>query len=212
MKREPRSSLPATLAEAEAATIFEVVDHWYTLLAPVLGSDAGQLAVEGDLFRQLMAGEAAALDVTHIVDMADGGHPPADHALRAYIHAAIDADRFANLPLQVRAYAMRALRRPPLAAGYPSNVSQVVNDFTRDIAIAMLVDQIAARWPMVPKLYSSHRRQSAAGYVAMVFTRRGIKLAEQQVRRIYSGRQTLARRLATFMLRNLPFGDAPKSS
>jgi hypothetical protein len=216
-KRQPRppmpgGSLPATFAEAEEATIIETVEHWYDLIAAALGSEAGHLAVQGDLYRQLMAGTAAALDVATIVAMADGGHPPADHALRAFIHAYIDADLFGDLPVQVRAYAQRALTRPPLH-GYPSKCSQVVNDFARDIAICVLVDQVVQRWPAVPKLYSSASRHSAAWFTALIFARHGIKLAEQQVRRICSARQTLARRLAEFMLNsNLPFGDAPKGS
>jgi hypothetical protein len=204
--------LPATYAEAEDASIIEAVEHWYPRIADQLGSDAAHLAVQNDLCRQLMAGKAAALDVAYIVAMADGGHPPADHALRTYIHAHIDTDRFAELPVQVRAYAQRALTCPPLPVGYPSNCSQVVNDFTRDLAICFLVDQIVLRWPAVPKLYSSRHHRSAAGYVALVFPRHGIKLAEQQVRRIYNGRQTMARRLAEFMLGTLPFEDAPKGS
>jgi hypothetical protein len=212
-KREPRhqtpTGLPATFAEVEATEIIGTVEHWYGLIAALVGSDAGQLAVQGDLHRQLMAGDAAALDVAYIVAMADAGHPPADQALRDCVHAHIDTDRFNELPVQVRAYAQRALKRPPLA-GYPSNCNQVVNNFTRDIAIPFLVDQIVLRWPTVPKLYSSSRHRSAAGYVALVFTRNGNQLAEQQVRRIYAGRQTLAQRLAEFMLGTLPFGDAPK--
>lgn len=192
-------SLPATFADAEEATIIETVERWYSLMATMLSSEAGQLAVRDDLYRQLMAGDTAALDVTHIVAMADGGHPPADHALREHIHAYIDADRFGELPVQIRAYAQRALTRSPLI-GYPSTSNQVVNNFTRDIAIPFLVDQIVVHWPAVPKLYSSNRHRSAAGYVAMVFSRHGIKLAEQQVRRIYSARDTLSRRLAEFML------------
>jgi hypothetical protein len=205
------SSLPATFDEAEAATIVETLDHWYRLIAAALDSHAGQLAVQGALCRQLMAGESAELDVAHIIAMADGGHPPADLALRAYIHAHIDADRFGELPVQIRAYAQRALRQAPLADAYPSNCPQVVNDFTRDIAIRILVDKIAERWPALPKLYSSARRRSVVGYIALVFTRHGTILGEQQVRRIYNARHTLARRLAEFMLANLPFGDPPQS-
>ena len=195
--------------EAEDAAITEAVEHVFGLIAAVLSSEAGQLAVQGDIFRQLNAGDAAKLPLDTIVAMADAGHPPADHALRDFIHKYIDADRFADLPVQVRAFAQRALKRPPLD-GYPSNVPQVVNDFTRDIAICFVVDQIALRFPAVPKLYSSSRRRSVAAYVAQVFTRHGIKLAEQAVRRIYGARHTLARRLGQFMLNTLPFGDVPK--
>jgi len=157
------------------------------------------------MVRQLERGEGASLPLAYIVAMADAEHPPADHALRIYIHTAIDADRFNHLPLQIRAYAQRALTRPPLPIGYPSNQAQVVNDYTRDVAIRFLVDQIVARWRAVPQLYSNQTRHSAAWLVALVFTRHGIKLAEQQVRRIYNGRQTSARRLAEFLIGDLPF-------
>ncbi|MGA7486636.1 MAG: hypothetical protein WBW74_06820, partial [Xanthobacteraceae bacterium] len=202
-KREPRppiptNLIPASYTEAVETEIIATVDHWYGLMAAVLGSEAGHLAVQNDLYRQLLAGDCAALDVATIVAMADGGHAPADHALRTAIHAHIDTDRFGELPVQLRAYAQRALTRPPLPIGYPSRGSQVVNDFTRDIAIPVLIDQTVARWPAVPMLYSSRSRHSVAWFVALVFTRHGITLSERQVRRIYEARRTLARRLAEF--------------
>jgi hypothetical protein len=172
--------------------------------SPPCSTPTPQLAVKGDLYRQLTAGDAASLDVATIVAMADGGHPPADHALRDYVHAHIDDDRFGELPVQVRAYAQRALKRPPLPLGYPSNCSQVVNDFTRDIAVPVLVDHVVHCWPHVPKLYSSANRHSAAWFVGLPF-----KLTERQIRRIYSARHTLARRLAEFMLTTQPFGGTP---
>jgi hypothetical protein len=183
------------------AAITADVEHWHGLIAAALSSEAGQLAVQGDIYRQLKRGDAAALPLDYIVAMADQQHAPADHALRAFIHEHIDADRFAELPVQLRAFAQRALRRPP-AAGYPSNAPQVVTDLTRDLAICVLIDQIVASWPDVPKLYSSGRRRSAASYVATVFTAHGTKLTEKTVRRIYGARPTLARRLAEFLMRS----------
>jgi hypothetical protein len=201
-KPRPPLALPATSFDAaREAAITAVVEYWYGLIAAALSSEAGQLAVQGDIYRQVKAGDAAALPLDYIVAMADAQHPPADHALRRFIHEHIDADAFAELPVQLRAFAQRSLRRPP-AAGYPSNAPQVVTDLTRDIAICILIDQIAARWPDVPKLYSTGRRRSAAAYVGLVFTWHGTKLAEKTVRRIYGARPTLARRLAEFLMRS----------
>ena len=208
-KREPRApmmtGLPASFAEAEEAEIIDTLEQWHVRLADRLNSEAGHEVVRDDMLRQLERGEDASLPVAYIVAMADAQHPPADHALRIYIHAAIDADRFNDLPVQVRAYAQRALRRPPLPIGYPSNRAKVVNDFTRDIAICLAIDQIVLRWPKVPQLYGSQTRHSAAWLLALVLTRHGIKLAEQQVRRIYKKRQTMNRRLAEFLIADLPF-------
>jgi hypothetical protein len=208
-KREPRppmtTSMPATFAEAEEAEIIATLEQWYPRIADKLTSEFAHETMRDNMLRQLERGAAASLPVAYIVAMADAQHPPADHALRIYIHAAVDADRFNDLPLQVRAYAQRALTRPPLPPGYSSNQAQVVNDRTRDIGIAFLIDQIVLRWPHVPKLYSSQTRHSAAWLLALVFTRHGIKLAEQQVRRIYKARETFARRLAEFLIAELPF-------
>ena len=209
-KREPRppmltTGLPTTFAEAEEREIIATLEQWYPRIADKLNSEAGHEAVRDDMVRQLERGNGASLPVAYIVAMADAEHPPADHALRIYIHGAIDADRFNALPVQVRAYAQRALTRPPLPIGYPSNRPQVVNDFTRDIAICLAIDQIVLRWPKVPQLYGSQTRHSAAWLLALVLTRHGIKLAEQQVRRIYKKRQTINRRLAEFLIADLPF-------
>jgi hypothetical protein len=210
-KREPRppvlTSLPATFAEAEEAEIIATLDQWCARLTNKLNSEAAHERVRDDIVRQLEQGEGAALPLSYIVAMADAEHPPADHALRLYIHAAIDADRFNDLPVQVRAYAQRALTRPPLPIGYPSNKAQVVNDFNRDVAIRTLIDQIVLHWPAVPQFYSSQTRHSAAWLLALIFYRHGIKPhGEQQIRRIYKkGPQTIAQQLIEFLVADLPF-------
>lgn len=211
-KRKPRpptlaSKLPATFAEAEEREIVAALEQWVSLIAERLNSEASHEIIRAEMIHQLERGTGASVPIAHIIAMADAGHPAADDALRIYIHTAIDAKRFDDLPVQVQGYAMRALRRPSLAPGYPSNHSQAANDYVRDAAIGyLLIDEIGRRWPQVPQLYSSHTRHSAAWLVALVFTRRGIKLHEQQVRRIYKGRQTIHRRLANFLL-GLPLDE-----
>ena len=210
-KRKPRPAtatpgLPATFAEAEEAEIIATLEQWYPRIADWLTSEFSHEVVRNDMLRQLERGEGASLPLAYIIAMADAEHPPADDALRSYIHAAIDADRFNDLPVQIRAYAQRALTRPPLPPGYPSNRSQVVNDYSRDTGIRLLIDEIVLRWPAVPKLYSSQTRHSAAWLLALVFARHGMKPAkEQQMRRIYKERETFPRRLAEFLAADLPF-------
>jgi hypothetical protein len=207
-RREPRPptavpSLPATFAAAEEEEILAGLEHWYGHVAEKLSSEASHEAIRDDMVRQLERGDGATLPLAYIVAMADAKHPPADHALRIFIHAAIDADRFAALPLQVRAYAQRALLGPPLPIGYPSNRLQVASDYARDNIVSLLVDLTVAQWPHVPKLHSGSRH-SAAWLLAVVFARHGIKpSSERQVRRICNTR--LPPRLAEFLLAGLPF-------
>jgi hypothetical protein len=214
--REPRTTmlqeLPA-FEQAEAGEIVAATEHWSDLISAALSSEAGQLVIEGDLSRQLAAGALGSLDEEHIIKMADDGHPPADSALRAHIHSYINTRQFDALSPALQAFAQRSLGRAPLTSYPSSNVSQVVNDFTLEIGVCVLIDLIKERWPGVPKLYSSAHRHSAPWFVALVLTRRhGHKMTEQTARRIYNRRQTLARRLAEFMLlgRTLPFGGVPK--
>jgi hypothetical protein len=205
-------SLPMTFEEAEEAIIIDTGDKWFIRIADKLTSDASHAAVRDDIYRQLGLGADAALPLDDIVDMARANHPPADEALRAWIRAAIDTDRFNDLPQQVRDYARHALRRTSAPSGYPSNASQVVNDYVLHIAIGLLIDMMVAHWPHVPALHSSTARHSHCWLLAVIFNRHGIKLGEQQIRRIYKGRQTLGRRLAEFLVGTLPFGQPPKGS
>jgi hypothetical protein len=206
--REPRppmltSRLPATFAEAEEREIIAAVEQWVSLIAAKLNSEATHEIIRAEMIHQLERGTGASVPIAHIIAMADAGHPAADDALRVYIHGAIDAKRFDDLPVQVQGYAMRALRRPSLPPGYPSNRSQVANDYTRDAAVGLLIDEIVRRWPQVPKFHSSRTRHSAAWLLALVFTRNGIVLGDAQVRRIYKGLQTIHQRLADFLLAGL---------
>jgi len=206
------TTLPATFAEAEEAEILETLERWHGRLTIKLDSEAGHNAIRDNLLWQLERGATASLPLAAIVALADAGHPPADHALRIHIHRAIDDDSFAALPVQLRAYSQRALTRSPLSIGYPSNQPQVVSDFARDVAIWWFYDQILARWPQVPPLHSNQTRHSAAWLVALLFTRNGTKLSEQQVRRIIKGRSTHTRRLAEFLFGELgeeSFGQGP---
>jgi len=199
------SGLPATFAEAEEQEIIGKLEQWYPRLADKLNSEAGHEAVREHIYSQLERGAGASLPLAYIVAMADAGHPPADHALRFLIHGAMDAKRFNDLPLQVQAYAQRSMTRAPLSPIYASNQPQVVNDYSRDMVIPCLVDEIVRRWPQVPLLYSNQTRHSAAWLVALVFSRHGIKLTERQVCRIYNRRQTIHQRLAEFLIADLPF-------
>src|SRR5262249_26992059 len=94
-KREPRlpvvTSLPATYAEVEAATIIDAIDHWYVNIEEKLkawDSDAGRLIMRNELIHQLQT--QSSLTIAHVIYMADAGHVPAIDALRAHIGTHLD--------------------------------------------------------------------------------------------------------------------------
>jgi len=188
------AGLPARF-EAEE-TIIRTIDHWYDLFSAVLTPEAGQRVVQHKFEQKLAAaGKENPETIAIIVALAEAGHRSAYFAARDY--AAKFLEHESNIPAQVRAYLIRLLYMPPPT--HPQSRGEVVDHLTRDIGIMVMVDLAVERWSL-PKLNSSQRRKSAAYFVALVFTRRGIKLTERQVRRIYQQRPQLAQRLAKFLV------------
>jgi hypothetical protein len=193
--RLPTASPPTIFNEGKDA-IIRTIDHWYDLFAAVLTREAGQRVMQHK-FKQVLgaSGKDDPETVAIIVALAEAGHQSAFFAARDYVAKLLEHET--ELSAQVRTYLIRLLYvRPP---AHPQNRGKVVDHLTRDIAIMLMVDLAAERWSQ-PKLNSSKRQKSAAYFVALVFTRRGIKLTERQVRRIYQKRPQLAQRLAKFLL------------
>ena len=189
------ASLPALFTEAEE-TMIRTIDHWYDLFAAVLTSEAGQRVMQHKFEQALAAsGKDDPETIAIVVALAEAGHRSAYFAARDYAARLLEHEP--NIPATVRAYLIRLLYMPP--PGHPEGRDEVVDHLTRDIAIAVMVQVAAGRWSL-PKLNSSQRRKSAACFVALVFTRRGIKLTERQIRRIHQQRPQLAQRLAKFLL------------
>jgi hypothetical protein len=109
-KREPRlpvmTSLPATFAEAEAATIIDAIDHWYVKMEEKLkpwASDAGRLHMQNDLIQQLQT--QSSLTIAQVIYMADAGHVPAINALRVHIGTHLDqGGKWEDLPGQLQGW------------------------------------------------------------------------------------------------------------
>ena len=113
--REPRPpaatpGLPATFAEAVETEIIATLERWFPRIADKLTAEFAHEFTRDDIVRQLERGADAALSIDYIIGMAEAGHPVADHALRDWIAAAIDVDRFNDLPVQVRNYARDTMK------------------------------------------------------------------------------------------------------
>jgi hypothetical protein len=185
----PRITNVPALVEAE---IVDTISHWYDLIGEVMRSEAGRRVVENDLYCQLTAGN---FDVDTAVSLAEAGFGAADWALREWGHDYGDAGRWDELPRQVQGYCIRALRRTPILA-YPRGVGGVVDNYIRDIGICVMVDLAAERWALPPTRGSGTAAPSAAYFVALVLRKRGTKLKEQAVNRIYWQRGKFGARLA----------------
>ena len=195
--------LPASLPEAE---IVAVLGHWMDLIGAAMTSEASRAIVRKNICDRLRAGT---LDIAWVIEAADAGHQDADLALRDYAATFADRGQWDELPVQVQGWAVRALLRAPVT--YPRG-KNVIDVLTRNIGIAVMVDLAVQRWSLAPTRGRSTEKPSAAYFVALVLCKRGIKLKEQQVARIYRDHKTLAARLAAIdeaqrLLKILQKGD-----
>jgi len=196
-KREPRlpgmTSLPATFAEAEAATIIDAIDHWYVKIEEELkawDSDAGRLHIQNDLIQQLQT--QSSLTIAHVIHMADAGHVLAINALRVHIGTHLDqGGKWEDLPDQLRGWGINKMMLQPVISGYRGGGHMIIDTWARDTAITALMDSAMKR------LSLPQRR--AARFLAVVVSRHGIKLKRQQIERIYRDRRTMPQRIAAFM-------------
>jgi len=185
-----RTNMPTVAADAITATIL----HWYDdLIGHVMTAEASRAIVRQDIIERLTRGT---LDTAWVIQAAEGGHQDADLALRAYAATFIDQGRESELLAQVRAYVVRSLLRPPVA--YPRG-KNIIDVLTRNIGIAVMVQAAAERWSLSPTRGAETAEPSAAYFVALCLRKRGIKLKEQQVARIWREHNKLAARLAASM-------------
>lgn len=179
----------SSIVEAE---IVSTMDHWLGRIAAAMTGEGGRQIMRNEFLRQLQASDAATLPTDVIIEAAECGNEAADLALRHYI-----ADRVnhgLDLTAQLRAYNVKSLLRPPVS--YPRGHTDVVDTWTRDIAVHVLIDVTAQQWELEPTRGRTTTAPAAAYFVSKVLRRRGYRLKEQQVNRIYRRRSSLAARVA----------------
>jgi hypothetical protein len=180
--------VPATLHETE---IIKTIDHWFDLIGQAMTGEAARRIMQDDIARRLKAGT---LGVADVIAAAEAGHQDADLAMRSYAATFIDQGREAELLAQERAFVVKALLRQPVT--YPRGTTAVADTWTRDIGIALMVGLAAQRWIMPPTRGRKTTAPAAACFVSIAACKRGFKLKEQQVSRIYQSHHRLAARLA----------------
>jgi hypothetical protein len=192
-----RTNVPAPIA----AEITRALEHWYELVGGLMTSDAGRRIVREDICKRLQAGT---LETAWVIAAANAGHQDADLALRAFASTFMDQGRWNELPEQVRGYAVGALLVAPTT--YPRG-KNIVDTWTRDIGIAVMVKLVSVSWTLPATRSLSTEAPSASYFVALVLHRRGFKLKEQQVARIYRDHTKMAERLAASVER-VPFENS----
>ena len=117
-----------------------------------------------------------------IVKWADAGCPASNRALWRYIKHMGDRDQFNDMLVQVRGYFVRS---SPEDGPYPQGRPR---EFLRNMWITLVVAQVSAHTGISPTRGGATTTPSIAYFLSRAMTRRGTKLGEREINRIYSER------------------------
>jgi hypothetical protein len=171
------------------------VVHWIDLVGQIMTSEAGRLILRRDIHERLRAGTIPTMEV---IAAAEGGHQDADIALRRLGVEMLDRGEMPDAAL--RNYLQRALVRD--IVNYPQGETNVVDTWTRNIGIAVLVDMARATWGLQVGRSPASGMPSAAGVVAKGLKIKGFRhLGRSQVARIHREHGELAARLCASVAR-----------
>jgi hypothetical protein len=175
-------------------------------IAAAMTSEAGRQVIRLDLYHRLLNGT---FDTAVVIAMAQGGNAEADQALRMYAAQLIDAGCASELEgqVQIAAYTVKSLLRPAQRS-HQRGDSRVVDNFIRDIGLRVLVEYAAMRWGLQETRGHGSDRPSASYFVALALKKKGIRLKEQQIARVYKTRDLVAARLAEYFGRAAAAGEA----
>jgi hypothetical protein len=182
----PMATLP-TINEDEAVA---VIDRWIDRVAEWLTSEQGRQAMREQIRSLLRSG---AIGPMTVIEHARLGHADSDQALREHFIELTDAGEKPGAALT--AYCNEFLLRGPVR--YPRGRNPV-DTWTRDIVIFVLVDAAVTHYR--PNLSATRnpasKRPSACDLVAQALAKRGHKISERRVKRIWEDGVSLRARLA----------------
>ena len=136
------------------------------------------------------------LSAAMVLAWADAGHPAADRAVRRYGAEAIDQYREGELLAQVRAQIVKILLRPfvPFPQG-----RHVVQNLMRDVWLPAVMTRAAEGTGLPPTRSASAVAPSIAYFLERAMKKKGFKLKERQLNRIYWERNKIAAELEASM-------------
>lgn len=123
-----------------------------------------------------------------IVEWARAGHPSADRALRRYGREMGEHDRFDQMLVSVRAYCLEAAdkRFNPFPRG-----RHAVGSLMRNLWIPALLDHVADATGMPATRSGGNPAPSIAYLLSQAYKKKGVRLKETEINRIYWARAKL---------------------
>jgi hypothetical protein len=181
------TQVPATIPSKEA--MVDTAEQWTEVVGDKLKTEHAHTMLREHIQKLLRQGT---LPTMAVIASARNGNPHADFALRK--RAAEMIDHKEEMPVSLAGFAQEALFRGPV--GHRPGEKNVTDLFVRDIAIAVMVVLACLLWNLRPTRNRASTRPSGSTIVALALKRRGFKLSEWQVEKIYAQHNTIAERLS----------------
>jgi hypothetical protein len=182
------------VAAADAEKVVAIVCREIDRCADEITTEASWARLEAFFYEALQ--HRKSIPAATIVMWGYAGHPAADRAIRRYAGEMIDQHREGELLSQVRSYAVQRLLQPFIP--YPRG-RHVVGNLMRNLWLGAVLDNVAAGTGLNPTRSATTAAPSAAYFVHLAYKRRGTKLKEQEINRIYWHRHKVAGALEASM-------------
>jgi hypothetical protein len=174
------------VAPADAATVIDLICAEIDKVAEFFTTEASWRRLEQFFYEQLV--RETALSVA-IVEWAKAGHPAAHRAISRYAREMGERSRFDQMLVSIRAYVLSTAEGQFLP--YPRG-RRVVANMMRDIWIPLVMQNVAEGTGLSPTRSASTTTPSVAFFLHRAFRKRGVKIGERELNRIFWGRGKLA--------------------
>jgi hypothetical protein len=181
------------VSPAEADRLVDLIGLEYDRARDAFTAEAGWERLRVFFLDKLLASTSSPIPgvewATIIVEWARAGHPAADRAIRNYGRVMGEQSRFDDMLVSVRAYYLETNGKPFLP--FPQG-RHVVANLMRNVWIPALLDRVAVATELPATRSAANPAPSAAYFVALMAKKKGIKLKEPEINRIYWERGKLA--------------------
>jgi hypothetical protein len=175
------------VAAADEARIVELIGIEIDNARERITTEASWGRLEEFFYRQLVIEHVQRSSI--IVAWAEAGHPAAHNAIRRYAHERKERGCFDSMLVSLKAYAIKTDEQPfvPFPRG-----RHVVANMMRNFWLPLSMQNVAGGTGLDPTRGASATAPSVAYFFSLAMQRKGFKLTERELNRIYWNRHKLA--------------------
>jgi hypothetical protein len=201
---------PTEVSPADAAGLVDLISLEYDRACKMLTTEASWERLGRFFLDKLRHSTASPIPgvgwPTIIVEWARAGNPAADRAIRSYGREMGEQSRFDEMLVSVRAYYLETSGKPFIP--FPQG-RHVVANMMRNIWLPSMIDRVAAATGLPATRSAANPAPSVAYFLGVMAKKKGIKLKEQEINRIYWKRDELPAALEASMPK-IPLNQIPQ--